>query len=378
MAHLRFRLASQPLLKLAKLWPVVALTGLRQVGKSTLFRDLLKVTSSVTFDDDETRTDALNAPKVFLAKYPRPFVIDEVQKVGKIFDAIKSEVDKKRIPGSFFLTGSQSFSSGEKTRESLTGRIGLLRLYPFTLKEAKGQDVPLSLDAMVKHMKRGGLPVPMFLRDDESRQLYWDGWLETTLLRDLAQAYGRGYDLDLARLILKEISTQLARGQYPEVSLFSKDSRRVTKYLKAMESIYLLNRIPCHSLGTGRDHWLLGDSGLAAHLLNGKIGTEMATLSLARHSIYNEIAAHREYRLTRTPIYYFKSARGQPIDFVIEDLPVKIIAQSSGALGWHEKGLKAAVEKLGSKTGLLMAPIETSDALKKRGIRRVSWLHFSS
>ncbi len=217
----------------------------------------------------------------------------------------------------------------------------------------------------------------MFLRDEESRRLYWDGWLETTLIRDLARAYGKKYDLDFARLILKETASQLAQGIYPEVSQFSKDSRKVTRYLKAMESIFLLNRIPCHEAGVGRDHWLLGDSGLAAHLLRDKWGTEEATLSLARHVIYNEIAAGHEYQLKRASISYFKSARGEPIDFVIDGLPLKVIVKSSGPLGWYEKGLLGAIKTLRCARGLIAAPIEKSDPVRKTGITRVSWLHFS-
>lgn len=377
MPHLRKRSAIEPIKKLSKLWPVVGVVGLRQVGKSTLFRDLLEISDLVTMDDDEVRTDASNAPKVFLAKYPRPFVIDEIQKVPKLFDAIKSEVDKKRIPGTFFITGSQSFGTGEMTRESLTGRIGVIKLYPLNLREATGDKEELTIDLFVKGMKRGGLPVPMFLRDDESRRLYWDGWLETTLIRDLARAYGKGYDLDFARLILKEIAVQLSEGVYPEVSQFSKDSRKVTKYLKAMESLFLLNRIPCHDKGVGRDHWLLGDSGLAAYLLRDRIGTEEVTLSLARHYIYNEIASNYEYRLQRPLIAYFKSARGEPVDFVVNDLPIKVVVKSSGALGWYEKGLKGAMKALKSDQGFLLAPIEKSDRIKNKGVSRVSWLHFS-
>ncbi len=377
MPHLRQRLALAPLQRLAKLWPVVGVVGIRQVGKSTLFRDLLKISEMVTFDEDEIRSDAENSPKVFLSKYSRPFVIDEIQKVPKIFDALKSEVDRKRIPGTFYITGSQTFSSGALIRESLTGRIGSLRLYPLTLREAHEPKSVLTIENFTKAMKLGGLPVPMFLRDDESRRLYWDGWLETTFLRDLPRAYGKGYDLDFAKLILKEIAAIFADGEYPEVTLFSKDSRKVKKYLYAMESIFLLNRIPCHEAGVGRDHWLMGDSGLAAHLLRNEIGTPAATLTLARHCLYNEIVAGAEYQLRRSELKYFKSARGQPVDFVLNSLPIKVIEKSSGALGWHEKGLLGAMKKLRSAQGFLCAPIERSDPVSKKGISRVSWLHFS-
>ena len=288
------------------------------------------------------------------------------------------EVDKKRIPGSFFITGSQAFSSGELIRESLTGRIGGIKLHPLTLKETLKFEENLTIDHFVKRMHRGGLPVPMFLRDAESRRLYWDSWLETTLIRDLARAYGKGYDLDFARLILKEIAGIFLQGKYPEVSMFSKDSRKVSKYLRAMESIFLLNRIPCHEKGVGRDHWLMGDSGIAAHLIKDRLGTEHATLTLARHLLYNEIATRYEYDLKKTTISYFKSTHGEPVDFVVNDLPIKVIVKSSGPLGWYEKGLEGAMKTLNSSKGLLVAPIEKSDPVKRKGISRVSWLHFSS
>lgn len=374
---MRDRLALKPLIRLARLWPAVGLVGMRQVGKSTILRDLLKIDNFITLDDDEIRSDAENSPKVFLAKYPRPFVIDEIQKVPKLFDSIKSEIDKKRIPGRFYVTGSQSFSSGSLIRESLTGRIGVIRLYPLSLREAFGPKEKLSIDFFVKSMQRGGLPVPMFLRDDESRRLYWDGWLETTLIRDLARCYGKGYDLDFARLVVKEIAIQLAQGMYVEVSAFSKDSRKVTKYLKAMEDIFVINRIPCHEKGVGRDHWLLGDCGLASHLLRGKLGTEQATLTLARHCIYNEIMTSYEYNLNRINCSYYKSPRSEPIDFVVNNLPIKVIVKSSGPLGWYQKGLAGAMKKLGCDQGFLAAPIEKSDPIAKKGISRVSWLHFS-
>ena len=89
-----------------------------------------------------------------------------------------------------------------------------------------------------------------------------------------------------------------------------------------MEIIFLLQRIPCHEKDTGRDHWLLGDSGLVAYLLRNCLHTESATLTLARHYLYNEIAANHEYKLKRTSIKYFKSKPGEPIDF--ENWPTRL------------------------------------------------------
>lgn len=77
--------------------------------------------------------------KIFLAKRSFPVLIDEDQKVLKIFDACKARIDRKRIPGQFFLTGSTQFSERIGIRESLTGRIGMTHFYPLTLSEANEQ-----------------------------------------------------------------------------------------------------------------------------------------------------------------------------------------------------------------------------------------------
>ena len=100
-------------------------------------------------------------------------------------------------------------------------------------------------------------------------------------------------------------------------------------------------------------------------------------MALARHYIYNEIAASLEYALKKPAISYFKISRVEPVDFVVDDIPVKVIVQSSGALGWHEKGLLGAMKALGSKCGYLTAPIEKSDPIQKKGLSRVSWMHFA-
>jgi predicted AAA+ superfamily ATPase len=127
MAYFRERCASQLIEKLSKLWAEIGTLGPRQCGKTTLIQNYLgssePVSFPVSFDDLENQQEAARSPKSFLAKLGFPAVIDEVQKVPAIFDAIKLNVDKKRIPGSYFLTGSSGFSSKIGIRESLTGRI---------------------------------------------------------------------------------------------------------------------------------------------------------------------------------------------------------------------------------------------------------------
>src|SRR3989338_11518324 len=99
MPHRRSRHLMGLLKKQASFWPVVGVIGLRQVGKSTLFRELIGLSPYLSLDDDDTRMDAEASAKAFLAKNETPDVIDEVQKCPPLFAAIKSAVDRKRVPG---------------------------------------------------------------------------------------------------------------------------------------------------------------------------------------------------------------------------------------------------------------------------------------
>ena len=141
MPHMRNRCLVPEIKRQSKYWPVVGLLGLRQCGKSTLLRDLLGINRYSTLDDEDSLDDVSISAKNFLSKLGEPSIIDEAQKAPALFDAIKLQVDIKRKPGRYYLTGSSQFSSKLGIRESLTGRIGLNYIYPFTLAEA--HELPL-------------------------------------------------------------------------------------------------------------------------------------------------------------------------------------------------------------------------------------------
>src|SRR3989338_457958 len=183
MPHDRKRDALGQIRKLGSFWPVTGILGLRQVGKTTLLRKLAGVENFVSLDDEEMREEALHSAKNFLSKLTPPIIIDEIQKAPSLFDAIKLKVDQRKIPGSYFLTGSSTFSSKLGIRESLTGRIGLLRLYPFTLSEVHQKEFEterasfshkkpprFSSEDVIRSLATGGLPVPVFTRDAEQRE----------------------------------------------------------------------------------------------------------------------------------------------------------------------------------------------------------------
>lgn len=381
MPHLRKRTLEEKTRRISKVWPITGIVGLRQVGKSTLLRERLQVPNHITLDDESALEDASRSAKVFLAKLPTPIVIDEVQKAPNLFDALKVIADKRRIPGQYFLTGSTAFSSRAGVRESLTGRMAVLPLLPLSLCEINGKpfreadwgEVPkarFDTTEFTIRMVNGGMPVPAFFRDPKQALTYWTGWLETTIYRDLPRVFRGRYQPDRALFILREFGRFFREGELPTTSHFSLDARTLRKYLLAMEDIFLVRPIPCHPKGSGREVYYLGDSALVAFLMETTQG-EGATLSLARHCLANELLIQLSMMDSPHTLYYFKSHKGTPVDFIWGDHPLKLIAEGSTS-GWSERAVHGAMRTLATKKGFMVAPIETGETVKA-GIGRVPW-----
>ena len=116
-----------------KYFPIVLLTGARQVGKSTLSAKIIE--NYITFDDINIYVSASTDPIAFIKNLKKPVVLDEIQKIPQIFETIKYDVDNNRVNGSYLLTGSANVIGFKKTTDTLAGRIALLELYPLSMKE---------------------------------------------------------------------------------------------------------------------------------------------------------------------------------------------------------------------------------------------------
>lgn len=133
------RTLSDCILDTSQHFPVLLLTGARQVGKTTLLQSLQdKKRHYVSLDDPIDRAMARNDPAGFLQRYPTPLLIDEIQYAPELLPYIKMAVDKTRLPGQFWLTGSQQFHLMKNVSESLAGRVAILDLYGISLAEEAG------------------------------------------------------------------------------------------------------------------------------------------------------------------------------------------------------------------------------------------------
>lgn len=129
--------------QVTKEYPVVLVTGPRQVGKTTMLQKLMEGTNRgyVTLDDLNERSIAKTDPELFLQLHKPPILINEVQYAPELFTYIKMHVDKAHEPGAFWLTGSQVFKLMRGVQESLAGRVAVLSLTSLSQAEISGVEM---------------------------------------------------------------------------------------------------------------------------------------------------------------------------------------------------------------------------------------------
>jgi len=147
----RLRHIQERIIFLAQHFKVILITGARQIGKSTLLKNLFPTIPHIVFDRISDDYGAKENPALFLKSHPRPLILDEIQYVPELLSYIKRTVDESETPGQYFLTGSHNLQSLKAAAESMAGRVGILDLEHFSIFEetksftfSSGKQVPPS------------------------------------------------------------------------------------------------------------------------------------------------------------------------------------------------------------------------------------------
>lgn len=203
------RTLTPKVLEVSESFPVVLITGPRQCGKTTLFKQCLKFESEqesmvrtyVTLDDIKIRSLAQNDPELFLETYKYPVLIDEVQYAPQLFPYIKIIADQENKPGLFWLTGSQQFTLMKNVSESLAGRVGILQLQGFSESEIERnpeaqkfvipspgfeiqKKADFSLESLYERIFRGSYPA-LYARPQTKTDIFYSSYIQTYLERDV-------------------------------------------------------------------------------------------------------------------------------------------------------------------------------------------------
>ena len=190
--------------QLTKEYPVVLLTGPRQVGKTTMLKKLMENTNRgyVSLDDLNDRNLAKSDPELFLQLHKPPILIDEVQYAPELFTYIKMHVDKNQNPGEFWLTGSQVFKLMRGVQESLAGRVAVLSMTTLSQAEISNRDMTpfvVDLEALSKRERitadthgifdrifKGSMPAIVSGANTNS-QIFYSSYLSTYIERDVKE-----------------------------------------------------------------------------------------------------------------------------------------------------------------------------------------------
>jgi len=386
--HHRHRHVENVLLKRSKMFPVVGVLGPRQVGKSTFLMKQwreLKSATYITFDKQESAIRAKHAPEQLLADESNHqkthLIIDEAQKVPHIFDSIKAMVDEQRKVGAFTLSGSVEFSAKSGVRESLAGRMGITRLYPMTMRELNNQTfsspwvtldftnpVKLKPKSVETMLSRGGMPIFCGLSDSDERVGMVNSWLEAICYRDLKQMKDAEYDSEIAYNLFTAYAVN------PQISLsklaaeLGTSIKVIKKHLDALESLFLLYKIPSFENPNAAPIYRIFDGGV----LNALLGSQQTLFS--RHTclvslLINEIYAQYEYAGKLKPrLYYYQTRGGAAIDLVLQTNNKLVGIECTTTINitaYKQRGMKNFLGKHKNAIGYFVAPVQEPYKLAK-------------
>ena len=345
------RAVEDTIVRVSNMFPVLLVTGPRQVGKTTLLQKLSDEQKEnsierkyVTLDDPDARYLAKHDPALFLQRYTPPVLIDEIQYATELLPYIKMSVDRSRQKGDFWLTGSQVFRLMKNVSESLAGRVGIVNLLglsdseiyqmpnePFTtdtnrLLERLSVAKPRGLNEIYRRIFKGSMP-ELYANDAMDLETYYRSYVDTYLhrdIRDLAQVADEMQFYNFMTIVAAHTSKPVVYEELAGAAGISSPTAK--KWLSILVSSHIIALVqPYHNNALKRVvkmpllHFL--DTGLAAYLLkwgNPEV-LEKGAMSGAIFLcfVFSEIYKSYLNAGKEPPIYYYRDKDQKEIDLLI-------------------------------------------------------------
>jgi predicted AAA+ superfamily ATPase len=376
------RHASTALHELAAGYPVLAVTGPRQSGKTTLARAVFTRLPYVTLEDLDQLSFAQEDPRGFLARYPDGAVIDEAQRCPPLFSYLQGRVDAQQRMGAFVLTGSQQFGLLSGITQSLAGRVGSVQLLPFGVYELTRAGIALpSLDRILLQ----GLYPPIYDRPVDPGRWYAD-YMATYVERDVRQMSAI-HDLSLFRRFVQMCAARTA--QLLNLHALANDCGishpTARAWLSILEASYIVFLLQPHHRNFGKrlvktPKLYFHDTGLAAALLGiqdeAHLSVHPARPALFETLIVNEFLKVRCHQGLRSNLYFWRDNVGNELDLLLE--------QATGLVGVEIKsgqtltpdyfvGLRKWSAIAGTEAAALHLVFGGAESFRREGIEVHSW-----
>ncbi len=332
--------------KATEQFPVLMVTGARQVGKTTFLQHLNKERRTyVTLDDPLILSLAKEDPALFMQRFPPPVLIDEIQYAVELLPHIKMAVDRNREAGQFWLTGSQQFHLMMGVSESLAGRVGVVHLLGLSRKEITGHgfdsspflptdenisstraEGKLTLKELYRLIWRGSFPA-IALDDDMDRDLFYSSYVQTYLQRDIRDLARVGDEMAFLRFLR---AAAARTGQLLNLAELARDADVAPNTAKTWLSILQVSGIayllePYHTNVTKRlvktPKLYFLDTGLCAYLTewSSPETLEAGAMSgaILETWIVAELLKSYWHNGRRAPFYFYRDKDQKEIDLII-------------------------------------------------------------
>jgi len=339
------RTIEKTLQEITSSFPVLLLTGPRQVGKTTLLTKMADDNRKiVSLDNPTIRALAKTEPELFLQRYSPPVLIDEVQYAPELFDYIKIYVDTHKQSGDFWLTGSQTFHLMSKVTESLAGRVGVVRMLGLSNSEVSGHHFPEFTVDPKDLMRRFELAQPMNLRQvfdrifkgsmprlyevpTTGRSEYYESYLETYISRDIKDLLQVADELSFLNFISVVAARTATTVSYEALASETGISAPTAKrWLSILVSSGLIGFIPPYAnnalkrvIKAPRMYFL--DTGLCAYIARWSSAEVLEQGAMDGQFfetwVVSEICKSYLNNGLRPPLYFYRDSNKKEIDLII-------------------------------------------------------------
>jgi uncharacterized protein len=340
------RTASETLATIASQFKAVAIIGPRQSGKTTLSRLTFDDRPYVSLEDPDTREFAHSDPRRFLAQFQGGAIFDEVQRVPELFSYLQGILDGASEPGRFVLTGSHHFGLMDTISQSLAGRVGFIKLLPFSFVELK--NAPISVGSLETQLFKGGYP-PIYDMN-ASPELWYNAYIASYIERDI-RLLVNVQDIGVFQRFMRMCAANV--GQMLNMTRMGADlgidQKTVRAWMGILETSFIVFRLMPHHANFRKrlvktPKLYFYDTGLAARLLGIEAPEQLVSHTmrgaLFENWVITELVKYRYNRGKESNLFFWRNNTGHEVD-IIADLgeslqPIEVKSGTTIARDWFD------------------------------------------